>query len=137
MMHALIGVGVSHTHLLYCFFFFFSSRRRHTRFDCDWSSDVCSSDLVWPGPPPRSPWPSDTGQRAPSSPGSPAHPCTGPTGWSTPATGAVSCSEEPPGGSETLHPAALGAGPWSSMAPPRRNLRGTDGLGHPIHDRPT
>src|SRR5256886_7651052 len=30
--------------------FFFSSRRRHTRFDCDWSSDVCSSDL---GPPAR------------------------------------------------------------------------------------
>src|SRR2546430_12279783 len=28
-----------------CFIFFFSSRRRHTRFDCDWSSDVCSSDL--------------------------------------------------------------------------------------------
>src|SRR2546430_17570803 len=28
------------------FFFFFPSRRRHTRFDCDWSSDVCSSDLV-------------------------------------------------------------------------------------------
>src|SRR5205085_4787640 len=27
------------------FSFFFSSRRRHTRFDCDWSSDVCSSDL--------------------------------------------------------------------------------------------
>src|SRR2546427_6093901 len=27
-------------------FFFFSSRRRHTRFDCDWSSDVCSSDLI-------------------------------------------------------------------------------------------
>ena len=25
--------------------FFFSSRRRHTRFVCDWSSDVCSSDL--------------------------------------------------------------------------------------------
>src|SRR6516165_9132795 len=25
--------------------FFFSSRRRHTRFDCEWSSDVCSSDL--------------------------------------------------------------------------------------------
>src|SRR5688572_33445263 len=29
-------------------FFFFSSRRRHTRFDCDWSSDVCSSDLSNP-----------------------------------------------------------------------------------------
>src|SRR2546430_6080560 len=28
-----------------CVLFFFSSRRRHTRFDCDWSSDVCSSDL--------------------------------------------------------------------------------------------
>src|SRR5882762_10611119 len=27
------------------FFFFFSSRRRHTRFKCEWSSDVCSSDL--------------------------------------------------------------------------------------------
>src|SRR5688572_14427699 len=32
------------------FFFFFSSRRRHTRFDCDWSSDVCSSDLDAPPP---------------------------------------------------------------------------------------
>src|SRR5260370_30945486 len=29
----------------YFVFFFFSSRRRHTRFQCDWSSDVCSSDL--------------------------------------------------------------------------------------------
>src|SRR2546428_7306620 len=29
-------------------FFFFSSRRRHTRFDCDWT-DVCSSDLEPPG----------------------------------------------------------------------------------------
>src|SRR3989475_9262005 len=40
-------------------FFFFSSRRRHTRFDCDWSSDVCSSDLSvllplpWPARGPR------------------------------------------------------------------------------------
>src|SRR5690606_40509421 len=29
-------------------FFFFSSRRRHTRFSRDWSSDVCSSDLGRP-----------------------------------------------------------------------------------------
>src|SRR6266571_8131172 len=29
--------------------FFFSSRRRHTRLTCDWSSDVCSSDLLIPG----------------------------------------------------------------------------------------
>src|SRR5688572_32539354 len=34
---------------VYIFFFFFSSRRRHTRFDCDWSSDVCSSDLYTGG----------------------------------------------------------------------------------------
>src|SRR5690606_40160183 len=27
--------------------FFLSSRRRHTRFSRDWSSDVCSSDLKW------------------------------------------------------------------------------------------
>src|SRR5689334_23864918 len=31
------------------FFFFFSSRRRHTRWNCDWSSDVCSSDLPYRG----------------------------------------------------------------------------------------
>src|SRR5436190_16293489 len=29
--------------------FFFSSRRRHTRSLCDWSSDVCSSDLAFDG----------------------------------------------------------------------------------------
>src|SRR5947207_6204155 len=32
--------------LIMFFFFFFSSRRRHTRSLCDWSSDVCSSDLT-------------------------------------------------------------------------------------------
>src|SRR5258707_10720270 len=31
---------------VYFFFFFFSSRRRHTRYWRDWSSDVCSSDLL-------------------------------------------------------------------------------------------
>src|SRR2546421_5646175 len=31
---------------IFWFFFFFSSRRRHTRSDRDWSSDVCSSDLL-------------------------------------------------------------------------------------------
>src|SRR5882762_132758 len=31
--------------MCFCCIFFFSSRRRHTRFKCDWSSDVCSSDL--------------------------------------------------------------------------------------------
>src|SRR5688572_32069186 len=41
--------GMSTSLILMCgssSFFFFSSRRRHTRFDCDWSSDVCSSDLT-------------------------------------------------------------------------------------------
>src|SRR6266487_5077829 len=48
------------------FFFFFSSRRRHTRWTGDWSSDVCSSDLLfadtlkdedkpWPHRPPAEP----------------------------------------------------------------------------------
>src|SRR5690242_21030260 len=36
------------------FFFFFSSRRRHTRLTCDWSSDVCSSDLRLAISPPAS-----------------------------------------------------------------------------------
>src|SRR5699024_6299413 len=31
---------------IFLYFFFFSSRRRHTRSKRDWSSDVCSSDLV-------------------------------------------------------------------------------------------
>src|SRR5690606_40008065 len=31
--------------MMYVLVFFFSSRRRHTRFSRDWSSDVCSSDL--------------------------------------------------------------------------------------------
>src|SRR5687768_17762198 len=34
------------TKILYHIFFFFSSRRRHTRCSRDWSSDVCSSDLI-------------------------------------------------------------------------------------------
>src|SRR5256886_7557723 len=37
--------GVDEKWRLVLRWFFFSSRRRHTRFDCDWSSDVCSSDL--------------------------------------------------------------------------------------------
>src|SRR5215211_8030060 len=43
------------------FFFFFSSRRRHTRSLCDWSSDVCSSDLAGCTTGPGSSW-----QRRPS-----------------------------------------------------------------------
>src|SRR5205807_5893116 len=35
--------------LVYMLFFFFSSRRRHTRLQGDWSSDVCSSDLMQKG----------------------------------------------------------------------------------------
>src|SRR5947207_15228572 len=38
-------------------FFFFSSRRRHTRSLCDWSSDVCSSDLRALGKDARRPLP--------------------------------------------------------------------------------
>src|SRR2546426_7468993 len=35
-----------YVYALFLLFFFFSSRRRHTRLQGDWSSDVCSSDLV-------------------------------------------------------------------------------------------
>src|SRR2546430_4210596 len=38
-----MGRKITVINVMVCFFF--SSRRRHTRFDCDWSSDVCSSDL--------------------------------------------------------------------------------------------
>src|SRR5690348_17409344 len=39
-------LAVSSIFLFVVFFFFFSSRRRHTRWTGDWSSDVCSSDLL-------------------------------------------------------------------------------------------
>src|SRR6266481_1278765 len=42
----LIFIFFSSSKYILCFFFFFSSRRRHTRWNCDWSSDVCSSDLT-------------------------------------------------------------------------------------------
>src|SRR5260370_846354 len=38
--HRIVGTARDYGHCA----FFFSSRRRHTRFKCDWSSDVCSSD---------------------------------------------------------------------------------------------
>src|SRR5256886_2952907 len=42
-------IGIRWSYMCVVLFrFFFSSRRRHTRFDCDWSSDVCSSDLWKP-----------------------------------------------------------------------------------------
>src|SRR2546430_5817578 len=47
LMRCFFVCAITDTLVLF-FFFFFSSRRRHTRFDCDWSSDVCSSDLVCP-----------------------------------------------------------------------------------------
>src|SRR2546427_1628742 len=39
-------LSITYMAMISVIFFFFSSRRRHTRFDCDWSSDVCSSDLL-------------------------------------------------------------------------------------------
>src|SRR5437762_9632695 len=38
-------IGLDYTILFSLVCFFFSSRRRHTRYIGDWSSDVCSSDL--------------------------------------------------------------------------------------------
>src|SRR2546426_10258900 len=45
---------------MYDLFFFFSSRRRHTRLQGDWSSDVCSSDLTRRAPWRRAPAPRRT-----------------------------------------------------------------------------
>src|SRR5690348_2023329 len=42
-----MSCNISSFFLFFFFFFFFSSRRRHTRWTGDWSSDVCSSDLIW------------------------------------------------------------------------------------------
>src|SRR5690242_21519173 len=48
LMSRILGAGI-YTEAFYVAsrlpIFFFSSRRRHTRLTCDWSSDVCSSDL--------------------------------------------------------------------------------------------
>src|SRR5256885_10355121 len=65
------------THIFF-FFFFFSSRRRHTRLQGDWSSDVCSSDLLktnlgrrpWHEPAMTSNNATETNQCAPKSPSS-------------------------------------------------------------------
>src|SRR5689334_15766413 len=60
--------------------FFFSSRRRHTRWNCDWSSDVCSSDLL-SATHPAAASPSIAIRSAPEggaySPGKPAISCRG------------------------------------------------------------
>src|SRR2546426_293683 len=42
----MLGVAVPQNTVSCLYFFFFSSRRRHTRLQGDWSSDVCSSDLA-------------------------------------------------------------------------------------------
>src|SRR5439155_15472472 len=47
--HVHVIQAVSLTLVYFCLFFFFSSRRRHTRWPRDWSSDVCSSDLFLEG----------------------------------------------------------------------------------------
>src|SRR5688500_20319826 len=52
--------------VLLCFFFF-SSRRRHTRLQGDWSSDVCSSDLIGGRPFRRPQTPQPWSLSAPSS----------------------------------------------------------------------
>src|SRR5579862_3318322 len=81
---------------------FFSSRRRHTRWNCDWSSDVCSSDLSRsprrPPPPsrttPREPVP---GAKLPLAPASArTSTCAGPEHGSLPHPGQSATSPRPP-----------------------------------------
>src|SRR5256886_17245822 len=56
---------------------FFSSRRRHTRFDCDWSSDVCSSDLAFRSYDYDDPRPEPAVERVTMPPGPKADPAKG------------------------------------------------------------
>src|SRR5438132_4859057 len=67
---------------LFVIFFFFASRRRHTRSLCDWSSDVCSSDL-----------PIFFGQIALL----PAPSCQKRSALPSPSKSATSCTVQPPG----------------------------------------
>src|SRR5258706_9172270 len=48
LFHAEAGMLDSTVTVVKTFALFFSSRRRHTRLVSDWSSDVCSSDLIEP-----------------------------------------------------------------------------------------
>src|SRR2546430_11565256 len=109
----------------------FSSRRRHTRFDCDWSSDVCSSDLTWlppdcttrcrpgriwravdwrliTGPPPR-PRPAARAQRitpdsCPAGYGRPGYSPAPPATARIPCAGGPSAPRAPAYGSEGRNP---------------------------------
>src|SRR5688500_19490633 len=68
--------------------FFFSSRRRHTRLQGDWSSDVCSSDL------PGRPRGAEAGRATPSLRAPPAHdPCRLLDQVAAPQIGRASCRE--------------------------------------------
>src|SRR2546427_9198137 len=77
--------------------FFFSSRRRHTRFDCDWSSDVCSSDLLYP--------PEPGALRARRDSGARHHDEPEPAGGEGPAAGAAGLRDQPDGGVRDPGPA--------------------------------
>src|SRR5215218_10090330 len=48
--NGVVSIGIAEPKHLIPSIFFFSSRRRHTRSLCDWSSDVCYSDLREPSP---------------------------------------------------------------------------------------
>src|SRR5215208_1364453 len=105
--------------MTYTLFFFFSSRRRHTRWPRDWSSDVCSSDLsairplVLPRECPRRPAPArpvvEEGQEA-------ARPCR------SRAAGGLHRAVAPGVGRRSTRPASTGLprrGPYPSRRRPR------------------
>src|SRR5260370_27872405 len=90
-------------------FFFFSSRRRHTRFKCDWSSDVCSSDLD------RQRGGQMTLHARLGDAGQPAHPIREQAGG--PEHAPPGLEAEPPGPRRRREPAAAGAPP---LPPPEQ-----------------
>src|SRR5690348_2005297 len=56
LFYRFFSLYISICFVCFFFFFFFSSRRRHTRWTGDWSSDVCSSDLAAASPATAAPW---------------------------------------------------------------------------------
>src|SRR5256885_5672457 len=124
------GIGIQLVVLLnrFILFFFLSSRRRHTRLQGDWSSDVCSSDL---SPPCRTPrrWPSadrGTGSRTRTpvrSPRSRSEPVLGEewrgAGGGLPPAGRWRRRSPPPPRAPPSQSQRMGGPPGQEVLPPR------------------
>src|SRR3989338_7776200 len=109
----------------------FSSRRRHTRWNCDWSSDVCSSDLCNRAlsPKPRASTPQESlasgphrpsacsRLRAPSPPHKPPSPTTAPTTRTSSHQASATCSSTRAATTHSSTTATSGSAPAEAATP--------------------